>query len=101
MSLERTKGNNQDHGHSAEEQRRLLARFWRTASGFWRGSTGWGSWTLAAALISIVVLQLFVQYHLNVWNRDFFNALERRDAHALWIQAQMFLPLVTSSVALA
>jgi hypothetical protein len=31
---------------------------------------------LDASLLAITVLQLVVQYRLNVWNRDFFNAPE-------------------------
>jgi putative ATP-binding cassette transporter len=38
---------------------------------------------------------------LNFWNRDFFNALERKDSYALWSQAQLFLPLVAGSLVLA
>ena len=33
------------------------------------------------------------QYWLNFWNRDFFNAIERKDGLALWVRALHFLPL--------
>ena len=49
----------------------------------------------------IILLQLLVQYWLNFWNRDFFNALERKDASALWAQAQSFVPLASASLGLA
>jgi putative ATP-binding cassette transporter len=42
-----------------------------------------------------------VQYRLNFWNRDFFNALERRDAAGLWAQAMSFAPLAFLSVSLS
>ena len=57
--------------------------------------------SLCAALVVIVVLQLYVQYQLNYWNRDFFNALERRDGAALWTQALLLLPLGAANIALA
>ncbi len=57
--------------------------------------------TLAVFLIAVVVLQLLVQVLLNLWNRNFFDALERKDGHALWIQAQLFLPLAAASILLA
>jgi hypothetical protein len=41
-----------------------------------------------------------VQYLLNYWNRYFFDALERRDAAALWTQAELFVPLAAASVVL-
>jgi ABC-type uncharacterized transport system fused permease/ATPase subunit len=49
----------------------------------------------------LVLAQLAVQYRLNYWNRDFFNALERRDAGRLWEQALMFAPLACLSIALS
>jgi vitamin B12/bleomycin/antimicrobial peptide transport system ATP-binding/permease protein len=87
-------------GHSVADQRRLLARFWMIAAGFWTHAR-WRSWPITAALIVIVLLQLAIQYGLNVWNRDFFNALERRDSTALWTQAVLFVPLAGLSIALA
>jgi ABC-type uncharacterized transport system fused permease/ATPase subunit len=79
----------------------LFARFWRTASRFWLGRTAKVAWGLTVVLILIVLLQLLVQYLLNYWNRYFFDALERRDAAALWTQAALFLPLAVASVLLA
>jgi len=38
---------------------------------------------------------------LNYWNRDFFNALERRDGALLWSQALIFIPLACCYIALA
>ncbi len=79
-------------GHDA------LRRFWRTARGFWRHGT---AWALIVLLFIVVVLQLVVQYRLNFWNRDFFNALEARDGHAIGIQARTLLLLVGASITLA
>jgi putative ATP-binding cassette transporter len=83
------------------EQKRLLARFWRSASMFWTGKWARLAWGLTAFLILLAVAQLLVQYRLNVWNRNFFDALERRDAAALWTQAQLFAPLAFASLVLA
>lgn len=59
--------------------RHPLRRFWQSARHFWQGPTARLAWGLIAALVVITVLQLLVQYRLNIWNRDFFNALEFRD----------------------
>lgn len=82
-------------------QRRLYARFWQSAGSFWRGRRACTVWLLAALLIAIALLQLLVQYRLNLWNRDFFNALGRRDGAALWLEARIFLPLGAASILLA
>jgi putative ATP-binding cassette transporter len=56
---------------------------------------------LTVALVAIAFAQLAIQYLLNYWNRDFFNALERRDGMLLWSEALVFLPLACSNIALA
>lgn len=78
--------------------RPAVRRFWQSARGFWQGPT---AWTLLALLIAGVVLQVGVQYRINFWNRDFFNALEARDGGQIWRQAQLLAMLAAASVALA
>jgi vitamin B12/bleomycin/antimicrobial peptide transport system ATP-binding/permease protein len=78
-----------------------MRRFWRTAFGFWSRDTAWISWGLIALLVVCVVLQLLNQYWLNVWNRDFFNALERRDGREIWHQTHVLMVLAAQSIALA
>ena len=59
------------------------------------------AWPLTVGLVVIAVSQLSVQYRLNYWNRDFFNALARRDGDALWHQVAVFVPLAIMSVGLS
>jgi putative ATP-binding cassette transporter len=82
-------------------EKRLLSRFWQSASGFWRGSSAWRAWLLIVLLIATALLQLLVQYRLNYWNRDFFNAFERKNGIELWEQALIFIPLAATSLTLA
>lgn len=56
------------------------------------------SWPLTLGLIGLALAQIAVQYRLNYWNRDFFNALERRDAARLWEEAWLFAPLAGLSI---
>jgi putative ATP-binding cassette transporter len=85
----------------APDERRLIARFWQSAAGFWRGKLAWRAWLLIGLLIATVLLQLLVQYRLNFWNRDFFNAIERKDGADIWAQALRFAPLGAASLILA
>jgi putative ATP-binding cassette transporter len=78
-----------------------LCRFWSSAAGFWKGKSSGLSWPLSIALVAIALAQLAIQYLLNYWNRDFFNALERRDGALLWNEALIFVPLACSNIALA
>ncbi|MGZ9020339.1 MAG: hypothetical protein ACXW3S_10330, partial [Rhodoplanes sp.] len=84
---------------SVPERKDLFSRFWRSASGFWRNSLS--IWALVALIVVAVLLGLLVQYRLNIWNRDFFDALERKDGPELWRQALVFAPLIAASTTLA
>jgi len=84
---------NDSNGHN-------LSGFWQLSQRFWLGGsprvTG-----LMAVMISVVLAQLAVQFYLNLWNRHFFDALERRDGAELWTQTLMFLVLACTSISLA
>jgi putative ATP-binding cassette transporter len=84
----------------APTEKQLLARFWRSASGFWSGRMAGLAWILIAVLIATVILQLLTQYELNFWNRDFFDAIGRRDREGLGTQALRFVPLAAASLTL-
>lgn len=86
---------------SAPAEKQLLARFWRSASGFWFGSSAPFAWFLVAVLFANVILQLLTQYALNFWNRDFFDAIGRRNEPELWAQTLHFIPLAAASLTLS
>jgi putative ATP-binding cassette transporter len=48
----------------APDEKRLLARFWQSASGFWRGPSALLAWFLVGLLVSTILLQLLTQYRL-------------------------------------
>jgi putative ATP-binding cassette transporter len=52
-------------------------------------------------LVATILLQLLTQYRLNFWNRDFFDAIERKDAAGLWKQALRLVPIGAASLILA
>ena len=81
--------------------RKPLRRFWRSSLGFWSGLASWIPWALIALLVVCVVLQLLVQVRLNLWNRDFFNALERRDGQEIWHQTYLLPAFAAMSIGLA
>jgi putative ATP-binding cassette transporter len=85
----------------ADSAARLASRFWRSASGFWRGPVGYRAWLLTALMAATILLQLSIQYRLNFWSRDFFDAFGRRDGPGLKAEALIFLPLAGSSVLVA
>jgi len=56
---------------------------------------------LLVVLVGGVFLQLILQYRMNYWSRDFFDAFGRRDGSALRSQAVLFLVLSGLSIAVA
>lgn len=90
-----------DAGLLVLRRHHLLGRFWQSARGFWHGPTARLAWGLVALLIAITVLQLLVQYRLNLWNRDFFNALELRDGGEIWHQTHLLALFAVLSIGLA
>jgi putative ATP-binding cassette transporter len=56
---------------------------------------------LIGLLVVCVGSQLLVQYRLNLWNRDFFNALELRDGAGIRQQTYLLPALAAASIALA
>jgi putative ATP-binding cassette transporter len=86
-----------------EQQSRqyLLARFWESALGFWRKGGGRTAWLLTFMVIAIALVNLALQYRLNVWHRVTFDALDKRDGSGLLYQALIFFPLIAAIVGVA
>src|SRR5918998_1390612 len=60
------------------ERRYLLRRYWKSALQFWRRGGPRRAWLLTGGLLVIVLLNLGIQYGINLWNRMFFDALEKK-----------------------
>ena len=71
-----------------------LRAFAAIACGYWTmPGRRLGAWTLVAGMVALAVVNVSIQLWLNLWNRDFFNALEKRDLPALldllWVLAEI------------
>ena len=78
----------------------LLRRFWVSGRGFWGKRGDRIAWIGSIGLLLLIVLHVAVQYGINVWNREIFDAIEKRNSEAvLWLTA-VFFPLAFASVGL-
>jgi putative ATP-binding cassette transporter len=68
-------GNGSDQGGT-------LHRFMRLALPYFSSEEKWAARLLVAGVLGLTLLQTAIQIRLNIWNRDFFNALEARDWQA-------------------
>jgi vitamin B12/bleomycin/antimicrobial peptide transport system ATP-binding/permease protein len=75
-----------------------LRTFAALAAGYW---TAPGhrviAWTLTAGMVVFGAINVGVALWLNIWNRDFFNALEKRDTTMLVEQLYMLAAIVVSA----
>jgi putative ATP-binding cassette transporter len=79
----------------------LLARFWEAALGFWRKGGAPSAWVVTLVVIAIALINLALQYRVNVWHRAMFDALDTRDGGAVLRQTVIFLPLIAAVIGVA
>ena len=62
-----------------------IKAFAAVACGYWTAS-GYRTvaWLLTGALVALVAANVGIALWLNIWNRDFFNALEKKDLARLF-----------------
>ena len=88
-----------DEASNRLRRRLLLARFWRSARGFWGPHGDRLAWLLTGTILLTVLLYLAASYGMNVWNRAIFDALERRDGGTVLYLSLIYVPLLVASVA--
>jgi putative ATP-binding cassette transporter len=88
-------------GRHGPDQKQLFRRFRQTAFHFERPRGAVAASLVVVLLVLVALMQVGVQYLLNLWNRDFFNALETHREQLLWRHAGEFFLLATASVVLA
>lgn len=71
---------------------RRWTRAWLTAPD--RGAARW----LILGVFLLTMAQVAIQIRFNIWNRDFFNALDKRDSAAFTHQILVFLGLAAVSM---
>ena len=76
-------------------RRYLFRRFWSSALGFWRTRR---AWYLSIGLGAVIIVNIVAQYFLNVWNRNFFDALQNNDTATALTQGIIFPFLAAATV---
>ena len=78
--------------------RYLLERFWISGRGFWGKSGDRIAWIASVGLLLLIIFNVAVQYGINVWNREIFDAIEKRDSATVFWLSAIFFPLAFTSV---
>jgi putative ATP-binding cassette transporter len=84
------------------KRRLLLRRFWQSAFGFWSKTRGdRASWIMTGTILVLVLFTLAASYGMNIWNREIFDALEKKDSSRVLFIALIYFPLLAVSVCIA
>ena len=79
----------------------FLRQFLRLAGPFFTSEEKWMAWTLLIGVLALTLLQIGIAVRLNLWNRDFFNALESRDWKDFITQMGIFALLASATMGIA
>ena len=89
-------------GAEQAPRRGFLRQFWRIVRGYYTSpGDRRRAWFLTACVVGFTVAQIAVQVRFNLWNRDFFNALEARDRAAFYGQLWTLLLIVLAAMGTA
>jgi putative ATP-binding cassette transporter len=84
-----------------QQQRALIRRFWQSGKLFWSGDQKRIAWMMTAAVVVLVMAQIAISYRINVWNREIFDAMEKKNGAAVLYQSGLFIPLAAISITIA
>jgi putative ATP-binding cassette transporter len=76
----------------------MVRRFWQAARRFWTDHGSLTAWLLTGGLFAVIVLNIAAAYAMNVWHRNIFDALEKKDAGVVVQLAMVYLVILVISV---
>jgi hypothetical protein len=79
----------------------MVLRFWQTARRFWTDPHAGVAWALTGVVLAVVLVNLAAAYAMNVWNRNIFDALEKKDAGAVISLSGIYVVILIISVMFA
>ncbi len=96
-------GSSAGRGDSAGGRSRagVLRKARRLASAYYSSEEWRSAWAITAAVVVLTLLQIAVQVRFNIWNRDFFDALDKRDHDRFLWQMGVFAALALAGTAAA
>lgn len=90
-----------DVAPAARLPERFSRKLWRLTAAYYASEEWRSAWAITAAVIGLTVLQIALQVGLNLCNRDFFDALEKRDGEQFLWQMGVFTALAVAGIGAA
>jgi putative ATP-binding cassette transporter len=77
----------------------FLREAWKLAWPYWRSEEKWSAIGLLVAVVGLNLAAVYLNVRFNLWNRDFYDALQEYDWPRFWWQFAIFCVLATIWVA--
>ncbi|HXC30043.1 MAG TPA: ABC transporter ATP-binding protein/permease [Stellaceae bacterium] len=77
----------------------FLREAWKLAWPYWRSDEKWSARLLLVSIVALNLGQVYLNVRFNLWNRDFYDALQEYDWPRFWWQFAVFCMLATVWVA--
>jgi vitamin B12/bleomycin/antimicrobial peptide transport system ATP-binding/permease protein len=77
----------------------VISDTWRLSEPYWRSEDKWLAWGLLVAVVALNLVTVYISVRINIWNRDFFNAIQRLDWPAFKHQFIVFGILAAAAIA--
>ena len=68
----------------------FLREAWKLAWPYWRSEERWSAFALLAAVVALNLIAVWINVRLNLWNKDFYDALQEYDWKNFWYQLGLF-----------
>src|ERR1051326_2866281 len=82
-------------------KRGVLRGAWNLAWPYWTGDEKWSARALLAGVVALNLTSVWLSVRLNMWNNDFYNALQEYDWPKFWWQAGIFGMIAVAWIAVA
>src|SRR5580700_2130865 len=79
----------------------FLRHAWRLAWPYWRSGERWSAAGLLGSVVVLNLVAVWINVRLNLWNKDFYDALQEYDWHAFWYQLGIFSLIAIAWIAVA
>ena len=74
----------------ASSKRGFLRAAWSLAWPYWASEEKWSAGGLLASVVALNLVYVWLTVRLNIWNNDFYNALQNYDWPKFWWQFAIF-----------
>jgi vitamin B12/bleomycin/antimicrobial peptide transport system ATP-binding/permease protein len=79
----------------------FLRAAWKLAWPYWRSDEKWSATGLLVSVVALNLVAVWINVRLNLWNKDFYDALQEYDWPQFWYQLALFSVIAVGWIAVA